>query len=275
MAITLQNLLSKVQRIIGDEGFARVKRAELVDVIEDATSKVADDVRLWIEQVTVLPRSVTENYTVNTYNDLSALSPTLYETAFVLDESQRYRYYNNAWEIHPYNLVKIDPATTQIYQTIQVWKNGIQCNEQSLQSINQGYSTGFFYSGTNAVEPVSIGIEYAHYRRPDDGSNLIFSRDFESSDVVTIIYRKEKPIMPILWTSNISIPDPVVMAIQWQAVQTIQTSLYMQGDEAAQGKSVYAKQIADGELRNANAYLRNLLNENSRITIQPLRWLPE
>jgi hypothetical protein len=275
MAITLQNLLSKVQRIIGDEGFVRVKRAELVDVIEDATSKIADDVRLWIEQITILPRSLTETFTVNTYNDLAALTPTLYDTAFVLDETQRYRYYNNAWEIHPYNVVKIDPGTTQVYQTIQIWKNGVQCNEQSLQSVNQGYASGFFYSGTNAVEPVSLGIEYANYRRSDDGSNFIFSRDFESSDVVTIIYRKEKPIMPVLWTSSISIPDPVVSAIQWQAVQMIQTSLYMQGDEAAQGKSMYAKQIADTELRNANAYLRNLLNENSRITIQPLRWLPE
>jgi hypothetical protein len=65
------------------------------------------------------------------------------------------------------------------------------------------------------------------------------------------------------------------MAILWQAVQMCQTTLYMQGDEAAQGKAMYAKQIATTELNSANAYLRNLINENSTIKIQPLRWLPE
>ena len=275
MATTLQSLLSKIQRSIGDEGFVRMKRAELVDIIDDAVYKVASTTRIWIEQLEVTPRNVTETFTVNTYNDLSALSPTALDTAFVLDEGMRYRFYNNAWEILPYNTIKIDPNVTQIRKVIQIWKNGIQCNEQSLQSINQGYGTGFFFAGTNAVEPYTVGIEYAQYRRPDDGSNFVFSRDFESGDTVTIIYLKEKPYTPILWTTSISIPDPVKTAIEWEAISACQTVMYMQGDETALSRSNYAQKQAGQELRQADAYLRNLPNENSSITIQPLRWLPE
>jgi hypothetical protein len=275
MATTLQNLLSKVQRTIGDEGFVRIKRAELVDIIDDAVYKVASTTRIWIEQLEVNPRNVTETFTVNTYNDLSALAPSALDTAFVLDEGMRYRYYNNAWETHPYNVVKIDPNITQIRKVLQIWKNSIQCNEQSLQSINQGYATGFFYAGTNAVEPYTTGIEYAQYRRPDDGSNFIFSRDFESSDQVVIIYLKEKPYTPILWTTSISIPDPVKAAIEWEAINACQNIMYMQGDENASNRVMYSQKQASTELKQADAYLRNLLNENSSITIQPLRWLPE
>lgn len=275
MATTLQNLLSKVQRNIGDEGFTKIKRAELIDIVEDAIKIVSSTVRLWVEQVTITPKNVTETFTVQTFADLSTLSPIALDTAFVLSETTRYRYYNNKWEIYPYNVVKIDPSVTQIHKTLQVWKNGVQCVEQSLQSINQGHSSGFLFSGTNAVRPISIGTEYAQYRRTDDGTDLVFSRDFESSDTVSLIYLREHPYTPQLWTSSITIPYPVMLAIQWQAIQLCQTTLYMQGDESAQGKSVYAKQIADSELRNADAYLRNLLNENSSIQVQPLRWLAE
>jgi len=37
----------------------------------------------------------------------------------------------------------------------------------------------------------------------------------------------------------------------------------------------FATKQAEDELKSADAYLRNLLNENSSITIQPLRWLAE
>jgi hypothetical protein len=276
MSTSLQHLLSKIQRHIGDETFAKIKRAELIDIVDDSIFTVASRVRLWVEQVTIVPRNVTETYTVNVYADLASLSINNGdETAFVLQEGRRYRVYNNAWEIYPYNMVKVDPTITQISKTLQVWKNGVQCREQSLQSINQGYSSGFLFAGTNAVTPVSLGTEYAHYRREDDGSDFVFARDFESGDTFTVIYRKERPHAPSLWNSLATIPHAVMFAIQWQAISMCQTSLYMQGDEAAQNKSIYAKQMAEKELNNADAYLRNLLDENSSITVQPLRWLAE
>jgi hypothetical protein len=49
----------------------------------------------------------------------------------------------------------------------------------------------------------------------------------------------------------------------------------MQGDENASNRVMYSQKQASTELKQADAYLRNLLNENSSITIQPLRWLPE
>jgi hypothetical protein len=275
MAATIQSVLSKVQRTIGDEGFLRIKRAELIDIIDDAIKKVADTTRMWIEQVEIAPRNVTETFTVNTANDLTSLTPVALDTAFVLDRGLRYRFYNNAWEIHPYNTVKIDPGTTIIHKTLQVWKNGIQCNEQSLQSINQGYATGLFYTGTNVAEPNALGNEYAQIRRPDDGSTFIFSRDFESSDIVTIIYLKERPYIPVLWTTSISLPDPVKAAIEWETIAQCQNIMYLQGNDNALGRVQFATKQAEDELKSADAYLRNLLNENSSITIQPLRWLAE
>lgn len=274
MSTTLQSLLSKVQRNIGDEGFTKIKRAELIDLVIDSANAVAATVRLWIEQVTVTPRNVTETFTFNTVQELPG-SAQVGDTAFILTTNMRYRYYDNAWEIYPYNVVKIDPTLATIAKTIQVWKNGVQCSEQSLQSINQGYASGYFYNGTNAVEPLSSGIQYAHYRRPDDGSDFIFARDFESSDTVTFIYRNEQPIIPKLWTSAINLPHPVIDAIMWETISRCYMTLYMRGDEAANPRAMTAAQKATMELSNANSYLRNLLNENSSITIQPLRWLPE
>lgn len=272
---TLQNLLSKIQRSIGDEGFVKIKRAELMDILDNAVQSVAATVRLWVEQLTVTPRSLTETFTVNTSGDLPALSATQYDTAYVLQESMRYRYYNGAWQIHPYNVIKIDPQITQMYQTLQVWKNGVQCTEQSLQSINAGYGTGYFFTGTNAVKPLSVGTQYAQFRRPDDGTDLIFAKDFESSDTVTIIYRNERPIIANLWVSNVTIPYPIVNAIQYEAIERCQTVLYLQGDESAQAKAAYASELSRKELASADAYLRNLLSENSSISVQPLRWLAD
>lgn len=273
--MTLQNLLSKIQRSIGDETFTKIKRAEMMDIVDNAVQSVASTVKLWVEQIEITPRRLTETFTVTTFNDLAALTPTLYDTAFVLDTGLRYRFYKSQWEIYPYNTVKIDPELTQIYQTIQVWKNGVQCTEQSLQSVNQGYATGYFFTGTNAVTPNALGIQYAHYRRPDDGSDLVFARDFESSDTVVIIYRNERPIVANLWTNNITIPYVVGNAIQFEAIERCWSVLFMRGEDAALQRAQYASELSRKELAGVDAYLRNLLNENSSINVQPLRWLPE
>lgn len=273
--MNLQNLLSKVQRSLGDESFNKIKRAEIMDLLDDAMYTVAATVRLWIEQLEITPRKLTEDFTVNDVSDLTALNAQEGDTAYVLTAGQRYRFYNSAWEEYAYNIIRIDPEITQIYQTIQVWKNGVQCTERSLQAINQGYGTGYLFTGTNAVAPNSLGIEYAQYRRPNDGSDFVFARDFESTDVVTIIYRNERPINAKLWVTQVEVPYPVLSAIQYLLTSMCLTVLYMRGDDTALARSEYANQLAQKELAAANAYLRNLLNENSSINVQPLRWLPE
>ena len=276
MSTSLQNILSKVQRAFGDESFTRFRRAETIDIIDDAVNAVAATVRMWIEQVVVDTRATAETFTVATVADLTALVATEGDTATVTDEGTRYRYYLSVWEVYPYNVVKIDPAVTQIHKTLQVWKNGVECTEQSLQSINLGYATGYpFPKRTNDVEPSLSGVEYASYRRPDDGTNYVFVKDFEAGDTLTVMYLKERPLTPILWNTAITIPDPVATAIQWKAVAIGQQLLYMQGDDRAGQRAINAEKMAEKELASANSYLRNLLNENSSITIQAIRWLPE
>lgn len=273
--MNLQNLLSKVQRSLGDESFNKIKRAEIMDLLDDAMATVAATVRLWIEQLEINPRKLSEDFTVNDVADLSGLIAQQYDTAYVLTAGQRYRFYNGAWEEYAYNIIRIDPEITQIYQTIQVWKNGVQCTERSLQAINQGYGTGYLFTGTNAVTPNNLGIEYAQYRRPNNGSDFVFARDFESTDTVVIIYRNEKPLNANLWVTQVDLPYPVMGAIQYLLTSLCLTTLYIRGDDSALARSQYANELAKKELAAADAYLRNLLNENSSINVQPLRWLPE
>jgi hypothetical protein len=276
MPLSLKSLVSRLQRTIGDEEGQRIRRAELIDIIEEAIDSVVYTVKLWVNIITLQPRAANETFTVATYNDLAALSHQQNNTALVLDESMRYLRRGGQWIPYPYNTLRIEPENIRMHATLQLWKNGQQAFEKSYQSINTAYSTGYLYpQSTNDTMRDNNGLEFTALRRDDDGFTFTFSTDFQAGDTVTLIYRAEKPIEFLISETGEEVPDVVWKAIYWKSLVNMLENLMMQGDDAVSGRLNYAKKEADSELNNANAYLRNLNNEISTIQVQPIKWLPD
>lgn len=276
MPTSLKSLVSRLQRTIGDEEGQRVRRAELIDIVEEAIDVVAGEVKLWVNILTIEPRKLNEDYIVPTYANLALLPNTQGITVLVTDEQMRYLRRNGQWIPYPYNTLRLEPENYRLVATMQVWKNGMQCFEKSYQAINTAYSTGYLYpETTNDTTRDNNGIEFTALRRDDDGFTFTFSTDFLAGDKVTIIYRAEKPISFVISETAEEVPDVVWKAIYWHALVNMLEHLMMQGDDAVSGRLNYAKKEASSTLTEANAYLRNLNNEISTIQVQPLRWLPE
>ncbi len=276
MPLSLKSLVSRLQRTIGDEEGQRIRRAELIDIIEEAIDAVATTVKLWVNIITLEPRKANEDYTVATFANLSSLPNTQNITALVLDEGMRYLHRHGAWIAYPYNTFRIEPENIRMHATMQLWKNGQQAFEKSYQSINTAYSTGYLYpQSTNDTMRDNNGLEFTALRRDDDGFTFTFSTDFQAGDTVTLIYRAEKPISFLISETGEEVPDAVWKAIYWKSLVNMLENLMMQGDDAVSGRLNYAKKEADSELNSANAYLRNLNNEISTINVQPIKWLPD
>lgn len=276
MAHTLQRISSRVQRTIGDETFSRIKRAELNDIIDHAIYTVGNKVRQWVETLTITPYEAVENYTVATEAGLVGIAnPLEGEFALVLDGPVRWQYYLGAWRRYPYHVAKIDPAVTRIFRTLRVSRNGINAQEISFQAELQAMQSGYLFDRNNDEYRNSNGNQFAVLKRDDDGMDFHFTRDFSLGEQVVITYLREQPYTPTMWTDAISLPDAVSHAVEWDAIQNCLERMFIQGDPTVGDRLSFARERASQELNSADAYLRNLIDENSTIITRPLKWLPE
>lgn len=275
MATSLQKISSKIQRHIGDEGFQRIKRAELNDIIDDAIYAVGNLVRQWVETVKISPYAAVVDYTVADEADLPTLTPSVGETAYVTNTNERWQYYNLAWRLYPLHIAKIDPEVTRIYRSLQVRRNGITATEISFQALQEAYSTGYLFNRNNNETREVNGTQFAVLKRDDDGMDFHFTRDFSLGEEVVITYLREQPYTPTMWLDAITIPDAVAKAVEWQGIEACLERMFIQGDMTVGNRLSYARDRAKQETNKADAYLRNVIDENSTITTRPLRWLPE
>jgi hypothetical protein len=272
---SLQRILSKVQRSLDDETFTKIRRAELVDIINDAIYEVGNTVRLWVETIKIIPYPSAEDYTVAAETDLAALSASEGQTALVTETGERWRYRNADWEPYPYHIVKIDPEVTTIYRTTQVRRNGLVATEVSLQAANTAIGTGYMFPSTNDELRNLSGTSFAAIRREDNGYDLHFTREFVLGEECVVTYLKEQPYAPTYWNQAITIPSTVADFVECSATFRCMEKLYMQGRVEYADRMAYLKAKTEQELVKADAYLRNILDENSVIKTRPIKWLPE
>lgn len=274
MPSSLQRVSSRIQRTFVDEEFKRIKRAELTDAVNHAVYDLSRTTRIWMQTLTLVPVVGTENFTVNTTQNLPAVALPG-QTAFVQENQLRWRWRNDQWEPAPYYRVQLDPEVIRVFRTLKVVRNGRTCVELSLQAVLEGLQTGLLFDRHNDEPISSLGSQFATLKREDDGLDLVFTKDFAIGETVEVTVLQELPEISTMWLSTAEIPDVLATAVEWLATESLAEKLYLQGDEAIGAKMPYIRSKVREETNKADAYLRNINDENSSIKTRPLKWLPE
>jgi hypothetical protein len=274
MPSSLQRVSSRIQRTFADEEFKRIKRAELTDAVNHAVYDLSRVTRIWMQTLTLVPVPAVEDFTVAT---VATLPPTALpgQTAFVQENQLRYRWRNNQWEPAPYYKVQLDPEVVRVFRTIKVVRNGRTAIEISLQAVLEGLESGLLFDRNNDEPIITAGSQFATLKRPDDGMDLVFTKDFAIGESVEVTVLEEIPEIATTWLGTTEIPDVVATAVEWLATESLAEKLYLQGDEAMGTKIAYIREKVREEVNKADSYLRNINDENSTIKTRPLKWLPE
>lgn len=278
MASTLKNILSKCQRSLGDEDFQRIQKGEWADFARSVVQDLATQVRLWLTELPITPFPVlTWTWDDETARLAEVVGPSdIDKIGLQTDTQQYYRLDDDTvptWTAIDMNKVYIKPTLARIRRIHRVIRNNVVAREFSFQVPDRSIANGYAYSANNS--DYTDGFAFAALRQSNDGTELHFSRVFDVGEEVRIHYSDEDPLQITRWDDTIEVADSISDAMEYGILTKAMERLYLQGDESLGNRLSLVERRKKETYREAAAYTRGFLDENSVPQTQPHIWLPE